>query len=196
MKSQLEFVKSLTSPQISSRIRAMNGHTSITIVESVNFNDKLAVERQINDFAKKYAFANVEHARIISPNGNAYTLRGIGEIVDPTFIGDDALRGSIVIHNHPPYPWGEPYDSFSVDDLGFASRHNQMKHYLVSGVRRNSFEFTKTFTEDVVYDAWDNAESIMVEEAFDGLITIINRQEEILKILNRELEGFAFYENF
>jgi len=43
--------------------------TIITGIKPIDFNDKSAIEKEINAFAEKYAYAEVEHALEISPNG-------------------------------------------------------------------------------------------------------------------------------
>ena len=78
----------------------------------------------------------------------------------------------------------------------FAAENNLGKQYLVSGERRNAFEFTKKYTETELYNAYIEAEKIMNYRAEVGEIKIYWRQEEILKILNESLKGFEFYDGF
>ena len=68
--------------------------------------------------------------------------------------------------------------------------------FLISGERRNAFKFKKIYNEIEVYNAWKKAYIELLEQARTGQIYIIQEQEQILKILNKRLEGFEFYENF
>jgi len=170
--------------------------TTITDIKPIDFNDKAAIAKEIDDFCKKYAYANIEHALEISPNGNVYSLTGTKYSVNSEVIGEEALRGSISIHNHPVPKNENMGDSFSLDDLLFAAENNLGKQYLVSGERRDFFRFTEKYTETDVYNAYVNAEKAMNFRAEIGIINIYWRQEEIIKILNEFLKGFEFYNGF
>jgi len=50
--------------------------TTITGIKPIDFGDKAAIKKEISDFTKKYAYADVEHALEISPDGNVYSLTG------------------------------------------------------------------------------------------------------------------------
>ena len=184
----------LTSLQSSIKINDRDGHTVVISIEPININDKVVVEQQINNFAEQHSNADVEYSRIISSNGNVYTLRGIEIAVDPTFLGDDILRGGISIHNHPLDTWGLT-DSFSLLDLKFAIRYDLRMSYLISNNRKNAFEFTSIYTEDEIEEAWKSARAEMYNRSRKRIIEIEHEQEEILKILNEVLEGFVFYED-
>ena len=54
----------------------------------------------------------------------------------------------------------------------------------------------RQFTDKEIYDAWAAAEYKMLTIALSSGVAVVWWQEEILRILNDELEGFAFYENF
>ena len=173
-----------------------NDMTIITGIKPIDLNDKAAIIKEIYDFCDKYAYAKVEHALEISPNGNVYNLIGTKYSVNSETIGFEALKGSISIHNHPVPKDENMGDSFSLDDLLFAAEHNLGKQYLVSGERRDVFKFTEKYTEIEIYNAYVNAEKEMNYRAEIGLINIYWRQEEIIKILNEFLKGFEFYNEF
>ena len=172
-------------------------HSKIIANEPIDFNNEQAIREQLEDFAQRYRNAPIEYARIISPNGRVYTVKGQGSIVHPHIIGEDALRGSIGIHSHPVPQGGEVSgDSFSKGDLVFAARDKTGKQYLVTGERRNAFEFTKEFTLQEISQAWGEAEK---EAIFDAALKnrdVENRQEATLRILSEILEGFEYHENF
>lgn len=173
-----------------------DGHTTLDGVKAVDFNDAAAVMRELERFAESYAHADREHALIVSPNGMAYSFTGTAAAVNPGIAGGDALAGSVGIHNHPVAHGEEMGDSFSYDDLRFAAKHGQGRQHLVSGSRRNAFEFTQQYSEDELNEAWKAARNAVREHFFVSGIVIENEQEEVLRFLNGTLEGFKFYENF
>jgi len=170
--------------------------TVILEVGTVDFNDSKAVMAEVERFAKKYAHADIEHALIITTGGGKYIIKGKGITVDPGVIGEELLRGSIGIHNHPLLSGGDSYDSFSISDLKFAAEHGQGKQYLISGTRRNAFEFTGSHTPAEVEEAWNKAYSDMLQTHRDNGTLVVWEQEERLRIMHNYLKGFKFYDNF
>jgi len=171
-------------------------YTVITNVQQIDFNDEAAVMHEVNNFAEVHAFANVENALVITPLSKIYSLRGNEVAVNPSIISHDELLGSIVIHNHPANPLTGMGDSFSRADLIFVAEHGLGKQYLVSGTRRNSFEFVSPHTSDAVYAAWERAENLMLERAMSNGVEIIHWQAEILEVLAEITEGVVFYDRF
>jgi len=170
--------------------------TTITDKKPIDFNDEAAIMKEINDFAEKYAYADVEHALEISPNGNMYSLIGTTLDVDSVIIGKESLKGSISIHNHPVEIGKNKGDSFSIKDLWFATKNNLRKQYLVSGNRRDAFEFINDHTNDEISTAWKKAYNKVSENHWNNGTEIIFEQEETLRELHKYLKGFKFYENF
>jgi SPP1 gp7 family putative phage head morphogenesis protein len=180
----------------SGKVGDTDGYTRIDSIQDVNFVDSLAVKKEVERFCDEFAYSDVEHALEISPNGKAYSLTGGSVLVNAGLVGAEALGGSIGIHNHPVPPGEDMYDSFSLSDLKFAAAHKQGKQYLISGKRRNAFEFTSEFTEEEIYKAWHEALQELWRRAKKGEIAIVYEQEQVLRILDEMLEGFVFYENF
>jgi len=172
--------------------------TIITDVKPIDFKDKAAIEKKIDDFAKKYAYADVEYALIISPNGNAYSLAGNEREVNSLIIGKNVLKGSIGVHNHvlnrPEYIAKKRADSFSLKDLKFANENELEKQYLVSGTRRDAFELVEYHIVGIE-TAWDNAKYKMWEIHKENDTFVIFEQEDILRELKYYLKGFEYYEN-
>ena len=169
--------------------------TTITSVKPIDFNDKTAITNEIEKFAEKYAYADVEHALEISPDGNAYILKGEKGNVNSEIIGQGALKSSISIHNHPVETGKDKSDSFGLKDIKFANENQQGKQYLVSGTRRDAFEFTEYYPINQIEPAWDAARYAMwkIHKANDT--EVIFEQEDILRELGNYLKGFKFYEN-
>ena len=159
-------------------------------------NDTEAIENELESFCEKYALAEVEHCFIISPQGVLCEFKGNAYAVNPAIAGEDYLKGSIGIHNHPIESGKTMSDSFSEYDLKFDVEYQQGRQYLISGERRNVFEFTKQYTGDEILRAWENASYEMLEQHMKSGTQVVWRHEEILCILSETLEGFEFYENF
>ncbi|MCL2388117.1 MAG: hypothetical protein FWC89_11320 [Defluviitaleaceae bacterium] len=172
-----------------------DGYTIITDVRQIDFNDETAVMAEIEQFAETYAYADIEHALVITPAGKVYSLVGNEDTVNPAVIDRNELEGSIVIHNHPVEFGLNMGDSFSRRDLYFAVEYNTRQQYLVSGERRNVLEFTKKYTANDVYDVWSNAE-IKLRQTRTTRTDLTFRQEAILKAINNTAEGIVFYDEF
>jgi hypothetical protein len=183
-----------TNSLSSGKIGDTDGETTITDVKRIDPNNDAAVNMEINDFAAKYANAKVEYARVITENGEVYTLQGGAFAVDPSMLGDNALRGATIIHNHPVEPGSITGDSFSLDDLRFAARHQTGPQYLLSGERRDMFEFTRSVSEGEIYGMWKSAEHEMLEIAMRSGIAPSSRQGAVMRQLGRR-EGVLYREN-
>ena len=178
------------------QIGYLENDSEITDIKDIDSNNRIQVMSAINDFAGKYAFADVEYALEISPTGKAYTIKGIRGNVNSEILGKDILLGSISIHNHPVTQGEIMGDSFSKQDLGFSVEYKAGRQYLVSGERRNAFEYKGNNTTIEIYNMYDEAYNKLLEKSFDKQIEIIWEKEQTLKILSEILKGFRFYENF
>jgi len=86
-------------------------------------------------------------------------------------------------------------DSFSKLDLIFAVEYKAGKQFLISGKRKDAFEYTEHYTSIEIGIAWNNAKRKMRETHWDNKTEIIFEQEEILRELKNYLKGFEYYEN-
>lgn len=173
--------------------------TQIISTTQIDTTNPTAIKSQLANFIQKYAAATIEYSYEICTDGTVYTLCGNEIAVDPSIIGIEKLVGAIGIHNHPPKDDGTANDSFSQNDLEFCCAYKQGKQYMVSVDRRNAFEFTKFYTEYEIAAVWKEARMLLWNKSKNERRTNwknYNEQEEILKILNHNLKGFAFYENF
>ena len=86
-------------------------------------------------------------------------------------------------------------DSFSEQDLVFAAEYRLGTQYVVSGTRRDAFEFAKHYANAEIEAAWRKARYKIWEyhEATDTCVEF--EQEEILRELKNWLEGFEYHEN-
>ena len=88
----------------------------VTREEDIDYNDDKAVEACFHNFCIDYAKADIEHAIVITKDGEVYHLTGNSYSVDISVLGKK-LNGAKVIHSHPDSE--EFYgDCFCIDDFG------------------------------------------------------------------------------
>lgn len=173
--------------------------TEIKDIVELDINDEKAVQKALNDFADKYADVDHEYSLEISPNGNAYYLEGTRSKIYPEIISEKNLVGSIGIHNHPIDEIERIYgkgDSFSRDDLKNALQYKKGKQYLISGTRREVFEFVKEYNYNDVKGEWRNALNIVRGQRQASETEIIFENEETLRELQKIWKGLKISENF
>ena len=179
----------------SGKVGDTDGNTVIIGKKQIDTSDSEAVQREIDDFARLYANADIEHSRVITQSGDVFTLQGTESTVDPAIVGGDALRGATIMHNHPVETGERMGDSFSVEDLQFAAQHQTGTQLLVSGERRDSFTFANTINIDDVNNAWQEALDTVRENALKNNTRIRNEQELIMRTLGGVLNGFNYSGN-
>ena len=170
--------------------------TVIKEVRLVAVDDKSAIRYELEQFADIHAYDVVENALVITPEGTMYTLRGNEIAVNPGILTPDELTGSIVVHNHPVNEFHGMGDSFSREDLMFAAMYNLGRQYIVSGNFRSSYSFTTPQTVENVYNAWNNAEHRMMEQAKASGKILVQWQAEIMALISAFLEGIVCYDWF
>jgi len=168
-----------------------DGYTEVADVRQINFNDDTAVAREIEQFASLYANAEVEHARVISPSGNVYTLRGSGVAVNPGIINRNELAGSIIVHNHP----APGADSFSRYDFISFFDFRLSREDVVFGNQHHSMHFNGTpVNTSRAADLYRAAFSEVQRNALMSGVPIRQEQLETMRQLSRTMEGLSFDE--
>jgi hypothetical protein len=87
-------------------------------------------------------------------------------------------------------------DSFSKQDLAFAVENKLGKQYLVSGQRRNAFEYTGNLNRDEVEKKYDETFAIVRRISLETGINIYAEQQQIMEKLSEILKGLVFYGRF
>ena len=183
--------RALTKTRPSDRIKATDGQTMITGIRHVGFCDKCAIEREIETFCRKYANAEIEHALVLSPNGRAYELSGTSSNVDIELVGKEALRGSRVIHNHPP----KDKDSFSRDDFTKYFDYGLSQIEVVSGRLYNIMRYEgESINSSEAYWLYNKARSKILQIAYETDIPIGLENLEIMRQLDLDIRGLKFVE--
>lgn len=93
-----------------------DGHSVIDYVGDVEYNDNKVVEQYFAYFAKKMVDEKVEKALVITAGNRLYQLTGSSGAVNITLVGEAALKGAKIIHNHPA-SYGVFGDAFSREDF-------------------------------------------------------------------------------
>ena len=186
----------MTITKANSKVGDGDEYTTIEKIWNIDPGNKSEVMETINDFCGEFAHAELEHTLVISADGKVYQPKGTTTTVNPGVLDRNILNGSIGVHNHPVQAGETMNDSFSRMDLLFSAEYKTGTEYLVSGTRRNAFRLTANFSVDEIYAEWGSAFDEVRKEAFVNKRTIVNEQEEIMKILSKRLKGFEFYEDF
>lgn len=167
--------------------------SKIEEVREVNFSNRSEIQRIQNEFFQKHAYSEKEFAVVVSPQNKAYYISGGKYSVDTDLVGEDALKGCVVIHNHPVEQGAAFYDSFSIDDFVSSARYKSSLEVLVSGERKQAYCFLKEISETEAAKLYKAAELSMLEKAFESNREIEYRQLDIMKEL--DLMGvIRFYE--
>jgi hypothetical protein len=169
--------------------------TMLKSVSDIDYNDKDAVMSEVNNFMDEYAYANVEHAIVITTTNKVYNMTGGQANVDISIIGAKELKDSITVHNHPLiYDDEEKDDSFSKDDIKFYLTYQTDTNYLTSGTRREMMRYKGDKTYAEIYDIYIEARYAVLERQRDAVTRSEYEQEEINKELAKRIRGFEFYE--
>ena len=187
--------KYLTKGFSSGRAGDTDGYTTIDEVIPIDFFDNEAIQKTVFNFFNEYANSNIEHAAVISPDGNLYKLTGSKGNVNIGLVGDSALYGSITVHNHPIIKGLPSGDSFSIDDVSFLVEKKMGKAYLVTGTKQYLFEYTGNLNKSEIVQEYKNALNEALELAWDTDTVLEYRQETTMRILSNKLEGFIFNED-
>lgn len=91
----------LTGQRQSGKIGDTDGYTILEDVTPFDLQDEKAVQKELSDFTERHKFSKIEHAVVLSLNGKKYSLKGWEASVNTVLVGEDALKGVIVINNHP-----------------------------------------------------------------------------------------------
>ena len=163
----------------------------ITGIKHVGFGDDGAIEREIETFCGKYAYAELEHALVLSPDGHAYELAGTSTNVDIGLVGKEALRGSRVIHNHPP----KGKDSFSIEDFIEYFDKGILQMDVVSGDLYNKMQYKgEPVSPSKAFRLYKEAYLSVLQDAKDSDTPVGIERLEIMRQLAKDIKGMIFSE--
>jgi len=169
-----------------------DGYTIITDVRQIDFNDEAAVMAEIEQFAETYAYADIEHALVITPAGKVYSLRGNDVVVNPNIINHEELFRSIVVHNHP-VEWA---DSFSPQDFALFFERGLLREDVIFGNQHNIMRYDGIVIDSsVARELYRNAFQEVRQNAMQTQIPLELEQLETMRQLSKTMKGLVFIEN-
>lgn len=137
-------------------------HTFEKIGE-IDFSDKKAIAKSLQEFEQKYKDSRIEHCRVFCPNGEVYEVHGDLNNVNTDLLGDK-MKGSINEHNHVI---GEGKYTFSLKDVINSVDDGSY----ISMAYDEKYRYSMTFSDlaisvDSVYESYQKAK----ESVGDDLI--------------------------
>ena len=132
---------------------ANTDHTFEKIGE-IDFSDKKAVAKSLQEFEQRYKDSRIEHCRVFCPNGEVYEVHGDLNNVNTDLLGDK-MKGSINEHNHVI---GEGKYTFSLKDVINSAADGSY----ISMAYDEKYRYSMTFSdliisEDSVYESYQMA---------------------------------------
>ena len=160
-------------------------HTFEKIGE-IDFSDKKAIAKSLQEFEQKYANSRIEHCRVFCTNGEVYEVHGDLDNVDTDLLGD-RMKGSINEHNHVI---GEGKYTFSWEDL----KNSVQDGSYISMAFDEKYRYSMTFpnagiSEDDAYEAFQRAKFSVGDDMIlhPERIPIGDEQHERIKRACKEL---------
>ena len=184
--SELERIRGLAS----GKIEYSDNHVTVVREPNIAYNDDEGIKKLFNKFCDDYKDKDIEHALVVTMDGEVYHCKGKKGAVDITVLGPK-LQGAKVIHNHPDD--GDVYgDCFSLADLSTFFKYKIKRLEVISGLGHYSMVYkgSPVSVEQVAkFYQLANEETLM-----EAAITNIPRdyeQEKIMYKLNQIFPGFC-----
>lgn len=177
----------------SGKVGDHDDYSEIELIRDIDYNDKEAVAKELKAFSEKYINSDVEHAYVISPNNKLYEIRGGPINVNIALSGEDALKDSIVIHNHP----GIDGDSFSRYDFrdyfNFGIKDLYVVNYLdgKKSIQKMTF-LGERLTYAQANKAYLQARNQRWQEVKDAGIAVEIEQLETMTVLEKTFKNLIF----
>ena len=146
----------IISSRGSGKNSALSDNHSYEKIGEIDFKDKKAVARSIAEFESKYQSSDIEHCRVICPDGNVYEVHGDRCRVNTGLLGDK-MSGSINNHNHVT---GESQYSFSWEDISSSAEDGS--HIVMAYDEKYRYSMTfpdKAIDANALREAYDVSEN-------------------------------------
>ena len=187
--SELERIRGLAS----GKIEYSDNHVTVVRKPNIAYNDDEGIEKLFNKFCEDHMRDDVEHALVVTVDGEVYHCTGSSVAVDITVLGPK-LQGAKVIHNHPD---SEDFygDCFSIDDFGTFFEYRIKRLELNSGLGRYSMEYNgEAITKVRARELYNEADQKVLNTAFINGETIQYKQLDIMNLLGKTIRGLQFKE--
>ena len=145
----------------------------------IDVADKNQVEAALSDFEQRHKDSDLEHCIVITTDGDVFEVHGGKYTVDPAILGDKTV-GSINEHNHVT---GLSQYSFSKEDIYESCKDGSKISIAFDEKYRYKMSFENRVSEDLVHDAYINAEmALMTRSALGERILPENEQHEVVRL--------------
>lgn len=162
------------------------------LVKIIDFNDKIAIMKEIEDFEKKAVELPYETNCTVTADGKVWNIDGSDGFVDAELIqtqnNGSNLNGSYAYHNHTKE---NTHFSFSGEDVGFflelGETFSKASDYKYSYVMKRTADTLSAKYSDIVSEFTKIYQSTIYEKSFENLIDIDEDGfHEVLKILSKK----------
>lgn len=176
------------------KIGDSDGNSHIAKISQIDYNDDRSVKEAYEQFAELYKGSDTEHAIVISPSGQVYEIDGWSASVNIELAGRDALKDSLVIHNHPD-EYGAAGDSFSKADFaGLLDYGIRDLRVVTSDMKYRMGYQGAARTREQAESMYEQAKMQATEDAMDGLADPDRIQHETMLRILQALEGLLYEE--
>lgn len=142
-------------------------HKTAKFVKKLDTINKTVVLNELISFEKKHVNEKIEHAYVVTKNGEVYHCYGVENGVFPDYDLGDKLEGASVTHNHPSY---YTEYTFSQQDMDLFIK------YKLDVLRGIDEKYTYEFTKDPL-NIDEEPTNWMSEEQFEHSIMIKKAKE-------------------
>ena len=101
-------------------------HSKPDYLGKININDETQINSKLNEFKEKRINSKIEHALVITKDGEVYECHGINNAVYPDVDLGDKINGAIISHNHPA---DETEYTFGQSDVQLLQQYKLKKLY-------------------------------------------------------------------
>ena len=165
---------------------SINAEHTFEKIGEIDFSDKKAVAKSLQEFEQKYKDSRIEHCRVFCPNGEVYEVHGDLNNVNTDLLGDK-MKGSINEHNHVI---GEGKYTFSLKDVINSAADGSY----ISMAYDEKYRYSMTFSdlmisEDSVYESYQMAKKSVGDDLIfhPERIPIGDEEHERIKRTCKEL---------
>lgn len=177
----------------SGKIKYSDNHVTVVREPNIAYNDDEGIEKLFNKFCDDYKDKDIEHALVVTMDGEVYHCIGSSGAVDIAVLGPK-LQGAKVIHNHPDY--GNNYgDCFSLADFSAFFNYKIKRLEVISGLGHYSIEYNGLpLPEGQLLKLYNEAYYAVLDKVWKSGSTIEYMQRDIATWLGKNIKGLIFDE--
>lgn len=176
----------------SGKVGDTDGYSVIDYVGNIEYNDSKKIEEYFSYFAKNMVDEKVEKALIVTASNRLYQLTGTSGTVNITLVGEAALKGAKIIHNHPA-SYGVLGDAFSREDFVGLFTYGITTLEVASGLGRFRLRYKgKPLSAGEASELYNKACNYVVNQSIMHKRGIEYLQLETMEQIKKLLPGVIF----